>query len=156
MEEGKDKKPLRSKYTKEEKIIYDIVLEAQEKAIEECRPGNPFYITNTIATTVISQRLQELEIIKSPFEIRRYFMHGTSHYLGLDVHDPGTMGNFQPNTVITVEPGIYKNNTYGIRIEDTVYIDKNNIVIIPTQTPKNIIEFKKLKFFFQGKQRDSQ
>ena len=97
---------LPGKYSEEEKTIYNIVLEAQDKAIKECKVGNPFYITNTIATTVVSQRLQELGIIKSPHEIRRYFMHGTSHYLGLDVHDPGTGGDFQANTVITVEPGI--------------------------------------------------
>ena len=99
--------PVDGKYSEEEKIIYNIVLEAQNKAIEACKVGNPFYITNTIATTVVSQRLQELGIIKSPLGMRRYFMHGTSHYLGLDVHDPGTRGVFQPNTVITVEPGIY-------------------------------------------------
>ena len=84
--------PVDGKYSEEEKIIYNIVLEAQKKAIEACIVGNPFYITNTIATTVVSQRLQELGIIKTPLEMRRYFMHGTSHYLGLDVHDPGTRG----------------------------------------------------------------
>jgi len=142
--------PVDGKYSKEEKIIYDIVLEAQEKAIAECRPGNPFYITNTIATTVISQRLQELGIIKSPFEIRRYFMHGTSHYLGLDVHDPGTMGNFQPNTVITVEPGIYIKEgspcdpkwwNIGIRIEDDILItnsDPENLSGCVPRTTKEI------------------
>ena len=123
--------PVDGKFSKEEKIIYDIVLEAQDKAIEACVPGNPFYITNTIATTVISQRLQELGLIKSPFEIRRYFMHGTSHYLGLDVHDAGTRGEFQPNTVITVEPGIYIKEgspcdpkwwNIGVRIEDDILI----------------------------------
>ena len=123
--------PVDGKFSKEEKIIYDIVLEAQDKAIEACVPGNPFYITNTIATTVISQRLQELGLIKSPFEIRRYFMHGTSHYLGLDVHDAGTRGQFQPNTVITVEPGIYIKEgspcdpkwwNIGVRIEDDILI----------------------------------
>ena len=123
--------PVDGKFSKEEKIIYDIVLEAQDKAIEACIPGNPFYITNTIATTVISQRLQELGLIKSPFEIRRYFMHGTSHYLGLDVHDAGTRGEFQPNTVITVEPGIYIKEgspcdpkwwNIGVRIEDDILI----------------------------------
>ena len=123
--------PVDGKFSKEEKIIYNIVLEAQDKAIEACVPGNPFYITNTIATTVISQRLQELGLIKSPFEIRRYFMHGTSHYLGLDVHDAGTRGEFQPNTVITVEPGIYIKEgspcdtkwwNIGVRIEDDILI----------------------------------
>ena len=123
--------PVDGKYSEEEKIIYNIVLEAQEKAIEACRIGNPFYITNTIATTVISQKLQELGIIKSPFELRRYFMHGTSHYLGLDVHDPGTRGDFQVNTVITVEPGIYIKEgspcdpkwwNIGVRIEDDILI----------------------------------
>ena len=154
--------PVDGKYTKEEKIIYDIVLEAQEKAIAECRPGNPFYITNTIATTVISQRLQELGIIKSPFEIRRYFMHGTSHYLGLDVHDPGTMENFQPNTVITVEPGIYIKKgspcdpkwwNIGIRIEDDILITnsapENLSSCVPRTTKEIELAMKKQSELFK-------
>ena len=147
--------PVDGTYSEEEKIIYNIVLEAQEKAIQACRVGNPFYITNTIATTVISQKLQELGIIKSPFEIRRYFMHGTSHYLGLDVHDPGTGGAFQANTVITVEPGIYIKEgspcdpkwwNIGVRIEDDILItdgDPENLSNCVPRTVEDIEEMMK-------------
>lgn len=145
--------PVDGVYSKEEKLIYNIVLEAQNKAIEACRVGNPFYITNTIATTVISQGLQDLGIIKSPFEIRKYFMHGTSHYLGLDVHDAGTYGEFQPNTVITVEPGIYIKEgspcdpkwwNIGIRIEDDILITEGDPENISGCIPREIDEIEKL------------
>jgi Xaa-Pro aminopeptidase len=62
-------------------------------------------------------------------------MHGTSHSLGLDVHDPGTRGNLQVNTVITVEPGIYIKEgspcdpkwwNIGVRIEDDILITNGN------------------------------
>ena len=141
--------PVDGKYSKEEKIIYNIVLEAQNKAIAECKAGNPFYITNTIATTVVSQRLQEIGLIKSPFELRRYFMHGTSHYLGLDVHDPGTYGEFQPNTVITVEPGIYIKEgspcdpkwwNIGVRIEDDILITNGEPENLSGCVPRTIKE----------------
>ena len=141
--------PVDGKYSKEEKIIYNIVLEAQNKAIAECKAGNPFYITNTIATTVVSQRLQEIGLIKSPFELRRYFMHGTSHYLGLDVHDPGTYGEFQPNTVITVEPGIYIKEgspcdpkwwNIGVRIEDDILITEGEPENLSGCVPRTIKE----------------
>ena len=141
--------PVDGKYSEEEKTIYNIVLEAQNKAIKECKVGNPFYITNTIATTVVSQRLQELGIIKSPHEIRRYFMHGTSHYLGLDVHDPGTGGDFQANTVITVEPGIYIKEgspcdpkwwNIGVRIEDDILITEGEPENLSGCVPRTIEE----------------
>jgi len=141
--------PVDGKYSKEEKIIYNIVLEAQNKAIAECKAGNPFYITNTIATTVVSQRLQEIGLIKSPFELRRYFMHGTSHYLGLDVHDPGTYGELQPNTVITVEPGIYIKEgspcdpkwwNIGVRIEDDILITDGEPENLSGCVPRTIKE----------------
>ena len=145
--------PVDGKYSEEEKIIYNIVLEAQNKAIEACKVGNPFYITNTIATTVVSQRLQELGIIKSPLGTRRYFMHGTSHYLGLDVHDPGTRGVFQPNTVITVEPGIYIKEgspcdpkwwNIGVRIEDDILITNDEPENLSGCVPRTIDEIEAL------------
>ena len=145
--------PVDGKYSEEEKIIYNIVLEAQNKAIDACKVGNPFYITNTIATTVVSQRLQELGIIKSPLEMRRYFMHGTSHYLGLDVHDPGTRGLFQPNTVITVEPGIYIKEgspcdpkwwNIGVRIEDDILITNGEPENLSGCVPRTVDEIEAL------------
>ncbi|MFM8771816.1 MAG: aminopeptidase P family protein, partial [Candidatus Kapaibacterium sp.] len=99
--------PLTGKFTKDQRVIYDIVLEAQDSGIAASRVGNPFRAPHSAAMAVVQRRLMELGIITKAEEARQYFMHGTSHYLGLDVHDPGTGGPLKPNSIITVEPGIY-------------------------------------------------
>ena len=80
-------------------------------------------------------------------------MHGTSHYLGLDVHDKGTYGELQPNTVITVEPGIYipegspcdqKWWNIGVRIEDDVLITNGDPEVLSDCVPKTIVEIEAL------------
>jgi Xaa-Pro aminopeptidase len=145
--------PVNGKFSKEQEIIYNIVLEAQETGIKACKSGNPFYSTNIAATTVISQRLMELGIIKSPAELRRYLMHGVSHYLGLDVHDAGTYGEFKPNTIITVEPGIYipegspcdpKWWNIGVRIEDDILITDGEPINLSACVPRTIKEIEAL------------
>lgn len=131
--------PVDGKFSEEEAKIYNLVLAAQEAGIAESKVGNNFWAPNIAATTVLSQGLMELGIIQSPAELKRYFMHGTSHYLGLDVHDTGTYGKLQENSVITVEPGIYipENSpcdpkwwNIGVRIEDDI--------LITTEGPENL------------------
>ena len=145
--------PVDGHFSEEEAIIYNIVYDAQKAGIEASRAGNRFWDPNIAATTVISQRLIKLGLIKRPIELRRYFMHGTSHYLGLDVHDKGTYGELQPNTVITVEPGIYiaegspcdpKWWNIGVRIEDDVLITDGDPEVISDCVPKTIEEIEKL------------
>ncbi len=145
--------PVDGEFSEEEKIIYNIVLEAQTAGIKECRSGNSFWAPNVAATTVISQHLKELGIIKSPLELKRYFMHGTSHYLGLDVHDVGDYGSLQPNQVITVEPGIYipegspcdeKWWNIGVRIEDDVLITTGDPEVISDCVPKTVEQIESL------------
>lgn len=145
--------PVDGKYSEEEKIIYNIVLEAQKAGIDACLKGNSFWAPNVAATTVLSQKMQELGIIKSPVELRRYFMHGTSHYLGLDVHDVGRYGNLEPNQVITVEPGIYikagspcdeKWWNIGVRIEDDVLITDKEPVVLSDCVPRTVEEIEAL------------
>lgn len=145
--------PVDGNFSKEEKIIYDIVLKAQEAGIKQCKEGNSFWDPNVAATTVISQELQKLGIIKSPIEVRKYFMHGTSHYLGLDVHDVGTYLPLKANSVITVEPGIYipagslcdkKWWNIGVRIEDDVLITKSDPEVLSDCIPKTTEEIEKL------------
>jgi len=141
--------PVNGKFSEEQKIIYNIVLEAQNAGIKECLAGKPFYSAHVAATTVISQRLKELGIITKPQEVTKYFMHGTSHYLGLDVHDAGTYGPLKPNDVITVEPGIYiaegspcdpKWWNIGIRIEDDILITDSEPIILSDKAPRTIEE----------------
>lgn len=145
--------PADQKYSEEQKAIYNIVLEAQQAGIDACKPGNSFWQPNIEATTILSQRMKELGIIKNPGELRRYFMHGTSHYLGLDVHDVGTYGPLQANQVITVEPGIYipegspcdkKWWNIGVRIEDDILITTDNPVNLSGCVPRKIEEIEAL------------
>jgi len=129
--------PMTGKFTADQKTIYDIVLEAQEAGIKACESGAPFKAAHNAAKDVIARRLFALGIIEHQDSVTRYFMHGTSHYLGLDVHDAGTRGPLQPNSVITVEPGIYIPEgspcdkrwwNIGVRIEDNILITKDGPV----------------------------
>ena len=99
--------PANGKFTKEQKQIYDIVYNAQEAGIEASVVGASFGAPGQAAGRVVAEGLIRLGIISNAEEARTYFPHGTSHYLGLDVHDKGTFKDFKTNTVITVEPGIY-------------------------------------------------
>lgn len=137
--------PVRGTFTKEQREIYSIVLEAQDSGIVACRAGAAFSAPHMAAQAVIAKRLQELGIISSERDVRRYFMHGTSHYLGLDVHDAGTLGPLQPNTVLTVEPGIYiaagspcdpKWWNIGIRIEDDILVTSKGPVNLSAALPR--------------------
>lgn len=149
--------PINGKFNEEQKIIYNIVLKAQRAGIKKCKAGNSFWDPNIAATSVVSQELQKLGIIKTPLGVRRYFMHGTSHYLGLDVHDVGTYLPLKPNTVITVEPGIYipagspcdpKWWNIGVRIEDDVLITKEEPEVLSDCVPKTIEEIEELMKLF--------
>ncbi len=141
------------KFSNEEAIIYNIVLKAQKAGIEQCKVGNRFWDPNIAATTVISQELKKLGIIQKPIDIRKYFMHGTSHYLGLDVHDKGTNGELRAGSVITVEPGIYiaegslcdsKWWNIGIRIEDDILITDTQPEVLSDCVPRTIQEIESI------------
>jgi Xaa-Pro aminopeptidase len=123
--------PVNGKFSVEQKAIYTIVLEAQNAGISKCKPGEYFRAPHNAAMEIVQKGLLELGIIKTSAEASNYFFHGTSHYLGLDVHDAGMYGKLLPNNVITVEPGIYipegsacdkKWWNIGIRIEDDILI----------------------------------
>lgn len=123
--------PVSGRFTREQRVLYDVVLEAQDSGIAAAKVGAPFKAPHEAAKRVIARRLVELGIIVSERQVGTYFMHGTSHYLGLDVHDAGTSGPLRSNTVITVEPGIYipedsacdrKWWNIGIRIEDDILV----------------------------------
>jgi len=137
--------PANGKFTKEQKQIYDIVYDAQEAGIKASMVGAAFQAPGEVANKVVAEGLMKLEIINSPEEARKYFPHGTSHYLGLDVHDKGTYEPFKENTVITVEPGIYipegsdcDKKWWGIavRIEDDILITKNGPINLSAMAPR--------------------
>ena len=145
--------PVGGKFSTEQKAIYNIVLEAQAAGIAKCKPGEYFRAPHNAAVEVVQKKLLELGIIKTAGESSKYFFHGTSHYLGLDVHDDGTYGKLLPNSVITVEPGIYipagsdcdpKWWNIGIRIEDDVLITEAEPEVLSACVPKNIEEIEAL------------
>lgn len=123
--------PVNGRFTADQRRLYDIVLEAQDSGIAACRPGAAFRAPHEAAFRVIARHLQTLGIAADSVAVTRYFMHGTSHYLGLDVHDPGPRVSLRPGTVLTVEPGIYipagspcdpRWWNIGIRIEDDILV----------------------------------
>lgn len=123
--------PISGHFTPEQRAIYDIVLQAQAEGIELCRDGNDFRDPHRKAMAVIAAGLMRLGIISEQEEAERYFFHGTSHFLGMDVHDVGRMGKLADGMVLTVEPGIYipagspcdpKWWNIGIRIEDDILV----------------------------------
>ncbi|GLU45437.1 aminopeptidase P family protein [Allomuricauda sp. NBRC 101325] len=138
--------PANGKFSPEQKAIYDIVYDAQEAGIKASVVGASFRDPHNAALEVVSNRLMELGIIKDAKEARTYFPHGTSHYLGLDVHDAGTYQAFKSNQVITVEPGIYipegsdcDKKWWGIavRIEDDILITDNGPVNLSGMAPRS-------------------
>ncbi|MEC8257283.1 MAG: M24B family metallopeptidase, partial [Bacteroidota bacterium] len=139
--------PANGKFTEEQAEIYNLVLAAQNAGIEASVVGASFSDPHRVARSIIQQGLIDLGIIESEKEVRTYFPHGTSHYIGLDVHDPGTYGPLRANSVITVEPGIYipPNSScdpkwwgIAIRIEDDILITNEGPVNLSVAAPREI------------------
>ncbi len=137
--------PANGKFSKEQKLIYDLVYKAQEAGIAEARVGKKFEAPDIVAKKIINKGLASLGIIKSSNTYHEYFPHGTSHHIGLDVHDVTNYGNLKENMVITVEPGIYipegsscNKKWWGIaiRIEDDILITKNGPVNLSARAPR--------------------
>lgn len=159
--------PVSGKFTTEQKLIYEIVLEAQKQAIAQVQPGNPYQQTHDVAVRVIVEGLMELGLLQGDVEeiiqqekYKTFYMHRTGHWLGLDVHDVGvyqhgeTPHNLEPGQVLTIEPGIYispyikpaegqpeidpKWHGIGIRIEDDVLVTATGYENLTAGVPKEI------------------
>ncbi|MEP7234132.1 MAG: aminopeptidase P N-terminal domain-containing protein [Ignavibacteriota bacterium] len=145
--------PVNGKFSPAQRKIYDLVLEAQDSGIAEAKVGNDFKAPHRAAVSVITRGLISLGIITKPADYKKYFMHGTSHYLGLDVHDAGDSGPLKARQVITVEPGIYIAEgsdcnpvwwRIGCRIEDDILISTTGPEILSKRSPRKADEIEKL------------
>jgi Xaa-Pro aminopeptidase len=162
--------PIGGKFSAEQRILYELVLEAQLKAIAAVKPGNPFNAFHDAAVRTITEGLVELGLLAGNVDTlieekkhKAFFMHGTGHFLGLDVHDTGTLRNpdktwkpFAAGNVVTVEPGIYVTPDYepdegqpqiddrwrgiGIRIEDDVLVTTTGNEVLTAGVPKSIAD----------------
>lgn len=145
--------PANGKFSKEQRAIYDLVYKAQEAGIKEYIIGGRISKPGQTARKIINEGLVKLGIIKSVNERHLYFPHGTSHHIGLDVHDPGNYTIFKENMVLSMEPGIYipegskcDKKWWGIavRIEDDILVTKNGPVNLSADAPRTADAIEKM------------
>ncbi|OXA74954.1 Xaa-Pro aminopeptidase [Flavobacterium aquidurense] len=146
--------PANGKFSEEQKAIYQLVYDAQEEVFKICKEGTPIQDLNTKSKEVIAAGLIKLGIIKDPKDVRIYYPHGCSHFLGLDVHDKGNyMGTLKENMILTVEPGIYipanskcdkKWWNIGVRIEDDIAIKKDSYENLSAESPRKWEDVEKM------------
>ncbi|MBN7811771.1 aminopeptidase P N-terminal domain-containing protein [Algoriphagus sp. H41] len=138
--------PVSGKFNPEEKAIYELVLRSQEAGIQLCKAGTEFSEIGRVTRQIIDEGLVELGIIQAGAR-HSYFPHGTSHHLGLDVHDRGGYGPLKEGVVLTVEPGIYipegsdcdpKWWGIAVRIEDDILVSANGPVNLSADAPRTV------------------
>lgn len=155
--------PVSGRFSPEQKAIYELVLRAQKESIELVRPGNTLVQVHDHAVKVLVLGLIELGLLAGPLEkelqsedYRRFYMHKTGHWLGLDVHDCGSYYHaradrkFEPGMATTVEPGLYiaadeptveaRWRGIGVRIEDDILVTAGGIENLSAAIPKETDE----------------
>ena len=138
--------PANGKFTARQREIYEVVLGAQNAALEATKPGatiNGGAINlNAIAREYINTHGKDLH--GDP--LGKYFIHGLSHHLGLDVHDPGSVTRpLEPGMVFTIEPGIYiPEEKIGVRIEDDILVTKDGHELLSGRLPRDPDEIEKV------------
>ena len=166
--------PVNGKFSDQQREVYELVLKAELAGIEACQAGSPWSSMHHATSRVLAQGLIDLGVLDCSLEdalgddfngaFRNYFMHGSGHMLGLDVHDVGggrqgddkPERSFEPGMVLTVEPGLYFGSWrtdveiperyagIGVRIEDNVLITADGPVVLTSSCPKTIDEIEAL------------
>ncbi|ENU99271.1 MULTISPECIES: Xaa-Pro aminopeptidase [Acinetobacter] len=159
--------PVNGKFSPEQKALYNVVLDAQIAAINAVQIGNSYKEPHNVAVRILVQGLLDLGIMQGDLEeiiqtesFRQFYMHGTGHWLGMDVHDVGTYKAngewraYEEGMVVTVEPGLYiapddetvdvKWRGIGIRIEDDVVATKNGPLVLTAKVVKTVEDIEAL------------
>lgn len=159
--------PVNGCFSTAQRQLYELVLKAQRAAIEKVKPGNHWNDPHEAAVKVLAKGLIDLGILKGSLAnalkketYKRFYMHKTGHWLGMDVHDVGDYKidghwrQLEPGMVLTIEPGLYiatgskgvakKWQGIGIRIEDDVLVTKDGYDILSKDTPKAVDEIEKI------------
>lgn len=155
--------PINGRFSAPQKQLYELVLAAQQAAIAAVQPGNVYDAMHQAASRVITAGLVQLGILHGDVEsllkeesYKRFFMHGTGHWLGLDVHDvgrykiDGQWRSLKPGMVVTIEPGLYipldaegvetQWRGIGIRIEDDVLVTEHGHEVLTQGLPRTVEE----------------
>ncbi len=158
--------PVNGKFSAQQRALYEIVLAAQSAAIEKAQAGNHWNEPHEAAVRVLVQGLVDLALLQGDVDglienesFRRFYMHRTGHWLGMDVHDvgdykiEGEWRELEPGMTFTVEPGLYMPNdddvdpvlrNIGIRIEDDVLINRSGNTVLTKEVPKTVSEIEAL------------
>ena len=159
--------PVGGRFTPPQRALYEAVLAAQLAAIDHCRAGHTFDSVHAVAVRVLTEHMVALGLIEGPAEARiedegykRYYMHRTGHWLGMDVHDVGRYMRagdsraLQAGMVLTVEPGLYvapddaqapaEYRGLGVRIEDDVLVTEGAPDVLTQDIPKTVAELEAL------------
>jgi Xaa-Pro aminopeptidase len=154
--------PVNGRFSAAQKDCYELVLAAQEAAMDKVRAGNHWNEPHEAALRVLAQGMIDLELCSGSVEsvlesgdYKRFYMHKTGHWLGLDVHDAGDYKRggewraLEAGMVLTVEPGLYIRPgdgvpealwNIGIRIEDDVCVTQGECEVLTASTPKTVAE----------------
>ncbi|MDP9349404.1 MAG: M24B family metallopeptidase, partial [Gemmatimonadota bacterium] len=159
--------PVSGRFTPAQRAVYEVVREAEEAGIAACRPGAPVSGAHDAAVRVLTRGMVELGLLSGDVDelvrteaYRRFYMHRTSHWLGLDVHDVGAYVEdgepvrLAPGMVLTVEPGLYVAvdaegvpealRGVGVRIEDDVLITAGGHELLTRGVPVDPDEIERL------------
>ncbi len=147
--------PVNGRFTDRQKQIYSAVLRVEKAAMELLRPGNQLHEYHKQVGELMTKELLDLKLIdKTDVKnedpnwpaYKKYFMHGTSHYIGLDVHDVGLWTEkMEVGNVFTCEPGIYiPEEGIGIRIEDDIVLGEDGNLNMTAGIPKEIEEIEEI------------
>lgn len=159
--------PVNGKFSPEQKALYQVVLDAQIAAIDAVRIGNSYKEPHHVAVRILVQGLLDLGIMQGDLDeiiekesFRQFYMHGTGHWLGMDVHDVGSYKQngewrtYEEGMVVTVEPGLYiapddetvevKWRGIGIRIEDDIVATKNGPLNLTSKVVKTVEDIEAL------------
>ena len=158
--------PVNGRFTGAQRAVYEIVLAAQAAAMDKVRPGNGWNEPHDAAVRVLAEGMRELKLLAGTTDeiveketYKRFYMHRTGHWLGLDVHDAGeykrsgSWRRLQPGMTLTVEPGLYIRaapdvpeplHDIGIRIEDDVLVTEAACEVITAEAPKGVADVEAL------------
>jgi len=158
--------PVNGRFSAAQREVYDIVAAAQKAAMDKVRPGRAWNEPHEAAVRVLAQGMIDLKLLSAGLDevlekeaYKRFYMHRTGHWLGLDVHDAGEYKRagqwrtLEPGMALTVEPGLYIRpaddvpaplRNIGIRIEDDVVVTQGDCEVITAEAPKGIAEIEAL------------
>jgi len=153
--------PVSGTFSEPQRRVYEVVLQAQLAAIDAARPSRPYSDMHDAAVQVLTRGMIDLGLLDGEVDtlveeeaFKKYYMHGTGHWLGLDVHDVGAYGRqggsraLEPGMVVTVEPGLYippddeeapeALRGIGIRIEDDILVTDGDPDVLTAAIPKTV------------------